>query len=134
MRDAAALELAAARWSELNESGRSGVMMAARRIGKPSAELLGAARNALADDSSSVRMHAALLLGQTGRGELVEPLRDFLRDNAHPRECLAAVQALRQIGSAEAARIALDHVDQIPEQMRDSYRQLLGEDLKNKKK
>ncbi|MHC4953276.1 MAG: HEAT repeat domain-containing protein [Planctomycetota bacterium] len=134
IRDAAALEYAATRWEELNESGRSGVMMAARRIEEPSQPLLGAARTALSDKSASVRSHAALLLGRPGRDEFVEPLQEFLRGNAHERECLSAVQALRRIGSETAVRAALANVDRIPEGMRESYRQVLAEDLKNKNK
>ncbi len=131
IQDEGGVVLAVARWDELRPVGRSGVMQAARRLKDPSPALLAAARSALTDESGSVRGHAALLLGQRGRDEFVAPLREFLRDNPHPRECLSAVQALRAIGSEAAARIALDNVERIPEEMRASFRQLLDADLKN---
>lgn len=114
VRNEDALEILAERWNELGGLGRIAVLNAIAQLPRPAVHLRHCARRALGDGLMQVRSAAAAALARENDCEELNWLGGYLKHAATRHDRLAAVQALRRIGTRAAAKTAMAALGENP--------------------
>jgi hypothetical protein len=102
-------------WDSLGSQGRMAVLQAAVRANPLPTQVLEVAERAVADEHAGVRSLAATVLGRPDYPPAVPALSGLLGRAESDEERSAALNALRRVGSREAAGVALAYLSSHPD-------------------